>query len=143
MTFVVPFDGSRLAVAALERAVDVGAALDESVVAVSVVRRNDAAYARKKGWLDADEPFDLETVVERLRERVAETAPEAEFRHTTIGRFTTDSEIARAIRGVTREVDATVVFVGSDNAGRIVSSLSSVGTKVATDVAYDVYIVRS
>ncbi|SDM95746.1 Nucleotide-binding universal stress protein, UspA family [Halogranum gelatinilyticum] len=143
MTFVVPFDGSELATAALDRAVTLGDALGEPVVAVSVVRRNDAPYARKKGWLDADEPFDLETIVERLREQVAEAAPDAEFRHTTIGRFTTDSEVARAIRGLTREVDATVVFVGSDNAGRIVSSLSSIGTKVATDVAYDVYIVRS
>lgn len=143
MTFVVPFDDSALAVSALRRAATMGEVLNEEVVAVSVVRKNDAAYARGKGWLASDEPFDVETVVERLRETVADVAPDAEFRHSVVRRYATASEIAQALRAAARDVGATVVFVGSDNAGRIVSSLSSVGTNVATDTAYDVYLVRS
>jgi hypothetical protein len=35
-----------------------------------------------------------------------------------------------------------MVFVGSGNAGGIVSSLQSVGSSVASDDAYDVVLVR-
>ena len=41
-----------------------------------------------------------------------------------------------------RDEDASVVFIGSDNAGSLVSSVSSVGSTVAADEAYDVFIVR-
>jgi hypothetical protein len=44
---------------------------------------------------------------------------------------------------VAREVDASMVFVGSDNAGRLVSSLSSVGDTVVAEGSYDVVIVRN
>ena len=35
-----------------------------------------------------------------------------------------------------------VVFVGSDNAGRIARPVSSVSSSVAAERAYDVYLVR-
>jgi hypothetical protein len=44
---------------------------------------------------------------------------------------------------VIRECDASLVFVGSDNAGRMVTSISSVGGSVAADTAYDVVVVRN
>lgn len=143
MTFVVPFDGSDLATAALTRATAVGEVLDESVVVISVVRAGNAEYAREKGWLGDGEPFDEQRVVSGIREQVERLSPSADFRHTVVGRYAMDSEVGQALRRLAKEADATVVFVGSDNAGRIVSSLSSVGTNVATDTAYDVHIVRS
>ncbi|GAB6862611.1 universal stress protein [Haloplanus litoreus] len=142
MTFVVPFDGSDLAEAALARAVTFGSVLDEHVVSVSVIPSRNASYARERGWLDPGEPFEREAVVAALHEDVAETAPNAEFRYETVGRHATPGRIASRLREIAREEDASMVFVGSENAGRLVSTLSSVGETVATDDAYDVVIVR-
>jgi hypothetical protein len=41
-----------------------------------------------------------------------------------------------------REEDASMVFLGSENSGHLVSAVSSVGPSVAADEAYDVVIVR-
>ncbi|AZH26113.1 universal stress protein [Haloplanus aerogenes] len=142
MTFVVPFDGSALAETALVRAVEFGTVLDELIVAVSVIPEGNASYARDHGWLDAGEPFDRQTVVGRLHEAVTAHAPNAEFRYDTVGRRATPGTIASRLREQARDVDASMVFVGSENAGRLVSSLSSVGKTVAADDEYDVVIVR-
>jgi nucleotide-binding universal stress UspA family protein len=77
MTFVVPFDGSPLAQAALSRAVAFAGVTDETLVAVTVVPAGNADYAQDKGWLSADESFDRETVVERIRGSVVGLAPDA------------------------------------------------------------------
>lgn len=143
MTFVVPFDGSELAETALVRAVEFGAVLDERIVAISVIPEDNASYARERGWLGSDESFDLQTVVTRLHEGVTTHAPNAEFRYDVVGRRATPGTIASRLRERAREVDASMVFVGSENAGRLVSSLSSVGETVAADDAYDVVIVRN
>jgi len=142
MTFVVPFDGSELAETALVRAVAFGSVLDEHVVSVSVIPSKNASYARERGWLDPGDPFEREEVVTTLHEEVAEIAPNAEFRYETVGRRATPGRIASRLREVARDEDASMVFVGSENAGRLVSTLSSVGETVATDDAYDVVIVR-
>jgi nucleotide-binding universal stress UspA family protein len=142
MTFVVPFDGSELAETALVRAVEFGTVLDERIVAVSVVPEGNASYARERGWLDPGEAFDLDTVVGRLHETVAAHAPSAEFRYEVVGRRAAPGTIASRLRDRARSLDASMVFVGSENAGRLVSSLSSVGDTVAADDAYDVVIVR-
>ncbi|SDZ75656.1 Nucleotide-binding universal stress protein, UspA family [Haloplanus vescus] len=142
MTFVVPFDGSDLAETALVRAVEFGTVLDEQIVSVSVIPEENASYARERGWLDAGEQFDLETVAGRLHEAVTTHAPSAEFRYDTVGRRATPGTIASRLREQARDADASMVFVGSENAGRLVSSLSSVGETVAADDAYDVVIVR-
>ena len=142
MTFVVPFDGSELAETALVRAVEFGTVLDERIIAVSVIPEENASYARDRGWLDTGETFDLETVIGRLHEAVTAHAPSAEFRYEVVGRRATPGTIASRLRERARTVDASMVFVGSENAGRLVSSLSSVGETVAADDAYDVVIVR-
>ena len=142
MTFLVPFDGSALATAALDRAVQFGDVFDRPVVAVAVVPQGNAEYARDRGWIDADEPFDHETIVTRLREQVNEHASEATFRDERVPRTARPGSIARELRRVARAVGASMVFVGSDNAGRLVTSLSSVGGNVAADLTYDVVIVR-
>jgi nucleotide-binding universal stress UspA family protein len=73
---------------------------------------------------------------------VAAHAPSAEFRYEVVGRRATPGTIASRLREQARAADASMVFVGSENAGRLVSSLSSVGETVAADDAYDVVIVR-
>jgi nucleotide-binding universal stress UspA family protein len=145
MTLLVPFDGSDLARAALERAVEFGEFTGEAVLVLSVVP-DDADYAREVGWVDAGEEFVPELVAGDLERRARRTAPDATFRSAVVGSddagvpVTTD--VARTIRETAAEVDASVVFVGSENAGRVATPLSSVGKPVSEDPRYDVHIVR-
>jgi len=143
MTFVVPFDGAERTRTALDRAREFGAALDEEVLVVTVIPVGNAAYARQRGWLASDEPFDLETVVSTLRAQVAELAPDATFEYERIDRSVSGNSIAKPIRKFAKRNDADMVFVGSDNAGRLLTPASSVGGRIATDGAYDVVLVRS
>lgn len=143
MTFVVPFDGGPRTVAALERAREFGASLGENVIAVSVIPQNNAAYARERGWLSAGEPFDMETIVTGLREQVADIAPDAGFEYERCSRSVTANRIAKPIRKFAKRTGASMVFVGSDNAGRLTTTASSVGNRIATDGNYDVVLVRS
>lgn len=177
MTFVVPFDGSELAVAALVRAVEYGTALEEDVTAVTVVPERKR-YAKEKGWIDdgdgdsdsdgedenevvidgeddsnnriesAEEidhtggSFDVEAVIDRLREQVASLAPRAAFDYERIREFPPEGEIANHVEQLALAHDPSVVFLGSENVGRIVTPLSSVGAHVAAEETYDVFIVR-
>lgn len=142
MTFVVPFDGSELAEAALERAVDYGATLEEPVAAVTVVPERKR-YAREKGWIGPDETFDVDDAVDALREQVHAIAPDAEFAYERIREFPPEDRLADHVEQLVLAQDPSVVFLGSDNVGRIVTPLASVGVHVAADEAYDVYLVRS
>jgi nucleotide-binding universal stress UspA family protein len=143
MTFVVPFDGSPLAQAALSRAVAFAGVTDETVVAVTVVPTGNTDYARDKGWLSADESFDRETVVDRIRGRVVDLAPDASFRVEFVDRHAPSGTLSTRVRRVLREEAATMVFVGSDNAGRVAASVASVGHGVSGAREYDVVIVRT
>ncbi|MGM0604968.1 MAG: universal stress protein [Halobacteriota archaeon] len=141
MTFVVPFDGTPLAKAALRRATEFGSALDEDVLAITIVPER-TRYAREKGWIEADEPFDVEAVVEALERQVEAVAPRAEFTCERIREFPPGDRIADRIERIALQAGASVMFLGSDNVGRVVTPLTSVGVHVAADEAYDVYIVR-
>lgn len=143
MTFVVPFDATPLSRAALDRARAVGGAFDVPVVAVTAVPANNADYARDRGWLSAGEPFDLGTVLGELEASVARTAPDAEFEHVLVGRRAPTGTIASRLRRVFRDRDATAVFIGSDDAGSIVRSVSSVSSGLTSGRGYDVVIVRN
>ena len=59
---------------------------------------------------------------------------------SSVASVTTD--VVRTVRVVAQEVDATIVFVGSENAGRVSTPVSSVGAPVSEDPRYDVHIVR-
>ena len=143
MNLVVPFDGSALAEAALVRAAQFGETFEAEILAVTVIPNGNATYARERGWLDPDEPFDNERIVGRLRDQVTASAPSASFRAVLVDRSAPYGTIALRIRTFARKVNAAMVFVGSENAGRIVTSVSSVGANVATEDSYDVVIVRS
>ena len=142
MTLVVPFDGSGLAEAALVRATEFGEVFEENVLAVSVIPKGNTDYARERDWIEQDEQFDLETVVSKLHKMVVNLCPSADFRHKVVDRYAPSGSISKRLRKVAREEDASMVFLGSENAGRLVSSVSSVGPSVAADEAYDVVIVR-
>jgi nucleotide-binding universal stress UspA family protein len=142
MTLVVPFDGGELSKTALVRAAQFDTVLDQGVVVVSVVPRNNKSYARKRGWINSDEPFNSEAIVESLENAVKKIAPDAEFHHISVGRNSPSGTISNKIRKAARDKEASIVFVGSRNAGRIASSLS-VGSSVTSDRAYDTMIVSN
>lgn len=142
MTIVVPFDGGELSRAALRRGGELGRALDQQVVAVSVIPASNAEYAREQGWIDQREQFDSERVVSHLSEQVYSLTPGVAFEYEVVGRYAQPGEIASKLRRTARKKNADIVVLGSDNAGHIVTSVSSVASPIAADGAYDVLIVR-
>lgn len=142
MTYLVPFDDSELSRTALARAVDLAGDRDHEVVVYTVLP-GDREYAVERGWVRDDDAFDPDDVAERLRASAIEIAPSATVECEQVGRYTRPGQIANRIRARARAVDAEVVFIGSENAGRIVRPVSSVGGTVAAEDAYDVYIVPS
>ncbi|MFP8953591.1 universal stress protein [Natrialbaceae archaeon A-arb3/5] len=145
MTLLVPFDGSPLAMRALERASTLGDRLDESVVVLTVIP-NDAGYARDRGWITQGEPFDSNAIAEGLETRAKDVTPSVTFRTERVSSdeptATATTEVVREIRRVAGEIEASVVFIGSENAGSVITPQSSVGSPVANDQRYDVYVVR-
>jgi hypothetical protein len=77
-----------------------------------------------------------------LKTTVKKIAPDAEFHHISVGRNSPSGTISNKIRKAARDKEASIVFVGSRNAGRIASSLS-VGSSVTSDRAYDTMIVSN
>jgi nucleotide-binding universal stress UspA family protein len=142
VTTVVPFDDTNLARAALVRATEVSDASEE-VVALTVIPTDDREYARERGWLGPDEAFDTETIVTRLSETVEQLAPGATFEYTCVGRYAPPGQIANEVRTYAHERGARMIVIGSDSAGRIASTLGSIGRVVAANGQYDTLIVRS
>jgi nucleotide-binding universal stress UspA family protein len=141
MTFMIAFDGSTLSEAALRRGIDLGEAVDEPVVVVSVIP-TDSLYARRQGWVERERAYDPAAQAEAFRERVAALAPSAEFRVSEIGDDVVPRDVAKELRKTAYDLDASVVVLGSENAGRVVAPVSSVGDTVVSSPKYDVYIVR-
>jgi len=73
---------------------------------------------------------------------VRSLCPDAEFRHLVVDRYARAGTVAKRVRRVAREAEASMVFIGSENAGRMVTTVNCVGASVAADDAYDVVIVR-
>jgi nucleotide-binding universal stress UspA family protein len=142
MTFVVPFDMSELSETALVRAKEFNQVFDEDILALTVIPEGDAEYARERGWLKSDEQYDLEEVIATIHERIINLVPEADFRHFTVGSYAPGGTIASELRTAAVDADASVVFLGSENVGHIVSSVGEVGPSVAAEDSYDVHIVR-
>lgn len=145
MVLLVPYDGSDLSTAALRRAAEFSEYTGEPVLALSIVPQ-EPDYAIERGWIDADDSYDPESIAEEMREKVEAVVPDAEFRTeipedvSSMASVTTD--VVRTIRQVAHEVDASIVFIGSENAGRVSTPVSSVGAPVSEDPDYDVHIVR-
>jgi nucleotide-binding universal stress UspA family protein len=141
MTYVVAFDNSPLAKRALRCAVEYADAVREDVVAVTAIQRDDG-FARERGWLDGDESFGIEKVARNLTQAVEAIDPDVGFEYRTLDPYAPRGRVSRTVRELAVEQDASVVFVGSDNAGRMVGGLASVGQNVSSDDRYDVHIVR-
>lgn len=141
MAFVVPFDGSTLAEAALVRASEYGTAMEEDVVVVTIVPERKR-YAREKGWIGEDEAYDVDRVVNQLRDRVRSLAPDATFEYEVIREFPPARGLADRIEDLALDHDPSILFLGTDNLGRIVTPLSSVGVYLSDEDVYDVYLVR-
>ncbi|MFW5964163.1 MAG: universal stress protein [Natronomonas sp.] len=141
MTYLVAFDGTDISETALLRAAEFADSTHERLVVVSVLP-TDEDLAAEYGLGD-DDGYDPGEAAQRLRKRVENISTDAEFRAESVDAYAGKGRIATEIREVARDVDADVVFVGSDNAGRVVQPVSSVGGAVAGGTDYDVFIARS
>ena len=141
MVFLVPFDGSPVAEAALSRAVDHGTALGEDVVAVSFVPTG-STYAERRKWIQPDDDFAAETASAELRRKIEEATDDAERNFEESGAQAPDDGIIDRIQQVAQDVDATVLFVGTDGASEDDRLKTPFGV-IGADGAYDVHVVRS
>ena len=146
MTVLAPFDGSELAKTALQRAETFAASRGETVVALTVFP-DDPAFAVERGWVDAENDYQPETLCERFEGEVAAISSEATFRceqpdDSHVLTATATDDITRTIRQVAAELDVSVIFIGTENAGRISTPVTSVGSPLSKDPQYDVHIVR-
>lgn len=76
-----------------------------------------------------------------VHEQVVQIAPEASFRYERSPSSEAEG-ITTEIQRIADELVPSVVFVGSDDAGRIVAPMTSVAGNVAENAEYDVHIVR-
>lgn len=146
MTMLAPYDGSALSRTAVRRATEFGDCRDEAVVVLTVVP-DDREFAQERGWIESGESYEPGVVEERFEAEIAEIAPSATFRaerptSNAVRAATTINDITRTVREVARDVRASIVFVGSDNAGRVSTPDNSVGSPISEDPEYDVHIVR-
>jgi len=145
MTLLVPFDGSDLSEAALKRATEFASFMDAELLVLSVVPE-DEEYARERGWVGVGEAFNRTLVEGTLEDRARGIAPDATFRVETptdvASTASVTVDVVRTIRDVAAEVGAEIVFVGSENAGRVSTPITSVGRPLSDDPRYDVHIVR-
>lgn len=141
MTYLVAFDGSDLSVAALRRAATYADAMGEDCVAVTVIP-GDARYAVDHGWVADRAEFDADAVAADLEAQVADAAPDARFRPERVDAYAGAHTVTHRIREVCVDEDVSVLFLGSENAGQIVTPMTSVGRNLSTGATYDVHIVR-
>jgi nucleotide-binding universal stress UspA family protein len=141
VTIVVPYDSSPRSKAALRRAEEFTDPA-ETVLVVAVIPNGNDRYARERGWLSEDEAFEPKQIVDRLSDEVDEINPDATFEYVVTSRYAQAGQIASELRDFAKDRDARLVVLGSENAGRIVSNVSSVASTVAADSEYDVLIVR-
>ncbi|MEF8886304.1 MAG: universal stress protein [Haloarculaceae archaeon] len=146
MTLLAPYDGSALSRAAINRATEFADYRGEEVVVLTVVP-DDRAFALERGWIEEGETYDPKSVERQFAGEVEQVAPAATFRTEQPESMaslaaTTHNDITRTIRQVAHDIDASIVFVGSDNAGRVSTPVTSVGSPISEDPEYDVHIVR-
>mgnify|MGYP000536494809 CR=1 FL=1 len=143
MVFLVPYDGSPAAAAALDRAVEHGKALDTRVAAVSFVPTG-TEFAKRRIWIDPGEDFALESARQELERKIAETTDETELVYDDATAGSPDDGIANEVKQVARDVDATVLFVGaSDASNGDGEGLVTPFGPISANAAYDVHVVRT
>jgi nucleotide-binding universal stress UspA family protein len=142
MTVMVPYDASAPARAALWRGRQLTTALDEPLLAVTVLP-DDGGYASEKCWTDATGVFDRDRIATTLRQQVTNIAPTASFQCLRVDGVPTSGDLGGALRAHALEVDATVVVIGCDEESPIVTPLTAVDTDPCVESWYDVLLVRT
>lgn len=140
MVFLVPYDGSSVSEAALDRAVEHGKALEEDVVAVTFVPTG-AKYAERRKWIQPDEEFAIESARSELRRKIEEMTDEAERNYVDSG-ATVENGVGDHIRRVAHEVDAETVYVGAVDEDDETEYRTPFG-EITTNESYDLHLVRS
>lgn len=140
MGLLVPYDGSALSNAALVRAKQFDRIIEEGVTVVTVIPKGNTTYARNHEWIASDETYDTDAIVETLRRSVTAIASDARFEPIFVDSHAPYGTIAGRIRRFARDNHTSIVFIGSDNAGRMVGSLS-VGSAVTAGKTYDTMII--
>ncbi|MFB6297750.1 MAG: universal stress protein [Salinirussus sp.] len=139
MVFLVPFDGTSASEAALARAVEHGAALDRDVLAVSFVPTGET-YAERRKWIQPDDGFAVERASAELHRKIEETTDRAQRNFTGPGAESRGMAVTQRVRQVASEVDARIVFVGTN--GDEDEALTAFGG-IARDAPYDLHLVRT
>lgn len=141
MVFLVPYDGSSVSEAALDRAVEHGRALEEEVVAVSLIPTG-SEYAERRKWIEPTEEFAVETARSELKRKISETTDSSERPLVGMGASSPQDGVTDRIRRVADEVDASVLFVGTAGENGDERLTTPFGT-IDQDGDYDVHLVRS
>lgn len=140
MSLVVPFDNSTLSRAALLRAAQFDTVLEEGIIAVTVIPKKNREYAREREWIDDGESFDRDAIESQLKEVLTGLVPDAGWESVFVDKYAPRGTIVKALRRFIRRNDASIVFIGSENAGRIVGGLT-VGRVLTSNNGYDTMIV--
>jgi nucleotide-binding universal stress UspA family protein len=145
MTLLVPYDGSALSKTALSRGQTFAEYTGDDLLALVVIP-DEPGYAHRHGWLEPEDTFDVGVVERKLTQEIGDVAPAADVRaafvENTEPTADTTTVVVRTIKEVAGGVGARIVFVGSQNAGKVTRPLASIGGTVADDARYDVHIVR-
>jgi len=141
MVFLVPYDGSRVAQAALDRAVEHGKALGEEVVAVSLVPTG-SEYAERRKWIEPGDDFAAESARSTLERKIAEATDDSERVLTGSSASAPQDGVSDRIRQVANDVGASVLYVGTRNREESTDPMTPFGP-VSADGSYDVHLVRS
>ena len=141
MQFVVAFDGTPVSKTALDRAETLSEAVGGNLTAITVIPLGNAQYARDRGWLDEGEQYSRESIIEPLRASVESVAPTARFSYQPVDRYAPRGKIGRVLRTAAEEVGVDVLTIGTENAGRVFTALSTVTRSVAVG-SYDLFVVR-
>lgn len=141
MAFVVPYDGSSVSDAALDRAVEHAKAMNEEVLAVSLVATG-SEYVERRKWIQPTEDFALESARAELERKIAETTDDVERTYEDARASAPQDGIGERIRQVADEVDASVLFVGTSDNGDDETLQTPFGS-ITSDASYDVHIVRT
>ncbi|MFC7073908.1 universal stress protein [Halovenus rubra] len=140
MVFLVPYDGSPVSEAALDRAVKHGKALEQDVVAVTFVPTG-SEYAERRKWIQPQEDFAIDSARAELKRKIDEMTDEAERNYLDSG-ATIENGVGDHIRRAAHEVEASAVYVGATTESEETEHRTPFG-KITTDETYDLHLVRS
>ncbi|SDJ74727.1 Universal stress protein family protein [Halovenus aranensis] len=139
MVFLVPYDGSPVSEAALDRAVEHGKALETEVVAVTFIPTG-AEYAQRRKWIQPEEDFAIDSARAELKRKIDETTDESERNFLDSG-ATVENGVGDHIRQAAHEVEASTVYVGA--AEETDTEYRTPFGEITTDESYDLHLVRS